>query len=47
MKFELTRENAAILINIIGQLPTNSGIYPILVSLVEQFKAQEQVDDNS
>ena len=45
MKFELNQDEAAGLINLIGQLPTNSGVYPVLVKLVEQFKAQEEKAD--
>ena len=44
MKFELTKDEAAGLINLIGQLPSNSGVFPVLVKLVEQFKAQEVAD---
>lgn len=41
MKFDLTQQEATTLINLLGQLPTNSGIYLVLVTLVEQYKAQE------
>jgi hypothetical protein len=43
MKFELEQNDAAALINVLGQLPTNSGVFPILVNLVEQYKAQQEV----
>ena len=42
MTFNLDQQEAAALINLLGQLPTNSGIYPVLVKMVEQYKAQEQ-----
>jgi hypothetical protein len=41
MKFELSQQEAEGLINVLGQLPTNSGVFPILVSLVAQFKEQQ------
>lgn len=46
MKFELEQNEAAGLINLIGQLPTNSGVYPILTKLVEQYKAQESASES-
>ena len=45
MNFKLTQQEAAALINLLGQLPTNSGIYPVLVSLVEQYKAQDSTQE--
>ncbi len=39
--FTLTENDAAVLVNILGQLPTNSGVYPLLVQLVQQFNAQK------
>ena len=41
MTFNLEQQEAAALINLLGQLPTNSGIYPVLVKMVDQYKAQE------
>ena len=40
MKFELSQQEAEGLINVLGQLPTNSGVFPILVNLVAQYKTQ-------
>ena len=42
MKFELSQQDAANLINMLGQMPTNSGVFPLLVSLVDQYKAQQE-----
>ena len=42
MTFNLDQQEAAAIINVLGQLPTNSGIYPVLVKMVDQYKAQEQ-----
>lgn len=44
MKFVLPEQDAAALINVLGQLPTNSGVYPTLASLVEQFKANQAAE---
>ena len=41
MKFELSQQEAEGLINVLGQMPTSSGVFPILVSLVTQFKEQQ------
>lgn len=42
MKFELSQQEAEGLINVLGQLPTNSGVFPILVNIVTQYKAQQE-----
>ena len=41
MKFELSQQESEGLITVLGQLPTSSGVFPILVSLVAQFKEQQ------
>ena len=46
MKFEMSKDEATHLINLLGQLPTTSGIYPLLVQLVAQFKAQAEEVEN-
>jgi len=48
--FKLDANEAAFIIRVIGQLPTESGAFPLHQKLVEQFKsqdvkAQEQVTD--
>lgn len=40
MNFEMSQQEAASVIDILGKLPTNSGAYPLLVKLVSQFNAQ-------
>jgi hypothetical protein len=45
MKFELTQNDAAALLGILGQLPTNTGVYPILVNLVAQYNEQNKAAD--
>lgn len=42
MNFELTQAEAAFVIRVIGQLPTESGAYPLHAKLVEQYKAQQE-----
>ena len=43
--FKLDANEAAFIIRVIGQLPTESGAFPLHQKLVEQFKSQEQVTD--
>lgn len=40
--FQLEQQAAAGLINVLGQLPTNSGVFPLLTQLVMQYN--EQID---
>ncbi len=42
MNFTLEQNEAAFIIRVIGQLPTESGAFPLLQKLVEQYKAQEK-----
>ena len=42
MTFTLDLNEAAFIIRVIGQLPTESGAYPLHVKLAEQFKAQQK-----
>ena len=41
MTFNLEPTEAAFVIRVIGQLPTESGAYPLHQKLVQQFKEQE------
>lgn len=41
MTFDLEPNEAAFIIRVIGQMPTESGAFPLHQKLVEQFKAQE------
>ena len=42
MTFTLEDNEAAFIVRVLGQLPTESGAFPLHQKLVEQFKAQEQ-----
>ena len=42
MTFDLDLNEAACIVRVIGQLPTETGAYPLHQKLVEQFKEQEQ-----
>lgn len=41
MTFNLETNEAAFIVRVIGQLPTESGAFPLHQKLVEQFKAHE------
>lgn len=41
MTFNLEPYDAAFIVRVIGQLPTESGAYPLHQKLVQQFKEQE------
>jgi hypothetical protein len=45
MTFNLEINEAAFIVRVIGQLPTESGAFPLHQKLVEQFKEQEQATD--
>jgi hypothetical protein len=42
MTFNLEINEAAFIVRVLGQLPTESGAYPLHQKLVQQFKEQEQ-----
>lgn len=42
MTFNLEANEAAFIVRVIGQLPTESGAYPLHQKLVEQFKEQDK-----
>lgn len=42
MTFNLDQNEAAFIIRVIGNLPTESGAFPLHQKLVEQYKAQEE-----
>lgn len=42
MTFDLEPNEAAFIVRVVGQLPTESGAYPVLQKLVQQFKEQEK-----
>lgn len=41
MTFTLEQNEAAFVVRVLGQLPTESGAYPLHQKLVAQFKEQE------
>ena len=41
MTFNLDPNEAAFIVRVIGQLPTETGAYPLHQKLVQQFKEQE------
>ena len=45
MKFDLEANEAAFIVRVIGQLPTESGAFPLHQKLVEQFKSQENKEE--
>ena len=42
MTFNLEQNDAAFIIRFIGNLPTESGAFPLHQKLVEQYKEQEE-----
>jgi hypothetical protein len=42
MIFTLEPNEAAFIVRVLGQLPTESGTYPLHQKLVQQFKEQEE-----
>lgn len=40
INFNLTQEEAAAIINVIGQMPTQSGAYPLHQNLLKQYTDQ-------
>jgi hypothetical protein len=41
MTFNLDANEAAFIVRVLGQLPTESGVFPLHQKLVQQFKEQE------
>ena len=44
MNFNLEQNEAAFIIRVIGQLPTESGAFPLHQKLVAQYQAQEKTE---
>ncbi len=42
MKLELTAEEVTAILQVLGQLPTSSGAWPLLVKIDAQVKAQTE-----
>lgn len=47
MNFTLEDNEAAFIVRVIGQLPTESGAFPLHQKLVEQFKSQENKEEKT
>ena len=48
MKLDLTPEEVTAILQVLGQLPTSSGAWPLLVKIDAQVKAQtEQKEQNN
>ena len=45
MTFTLETNEAAFIVRVLGQLPTESGAFPLHQKLVEQYKAQEEAKE--
>ena len=45
MTFTLEDHEAAFIVRVLGQLPTESGAFPLHQKLVEQFKSQENKEE--
>lgn len=46
INFEMSQQEAEGLINLLGQLPTSSGVFPLLAALVQQFNTQVKPKDD-
>lgn len=42
MTFDLEQNEAAFIVRVLGQLPTESGAFPLHQKLVQQFKEQDE-----
>ena len=47
MKLELTAEEVTAILQVLGQLPTSSGAWPLLVKIDAQVKAQAEQKEQS
>ena len=47
MKLELTAEEVQAILQVLGQLPTSSGAWPLLVKIDAQVKAQAEQKEQS
>jgi len=45
MIFTLEDNEAAFIVRVLGQLPTETGAFPLHQKLVEQFKSQENKEE--
>ena len=47
MTFTLEDHEAAFIVRVLGQLPTETGAFPLHQKLVEQFKSQENKEEKT
>ena len=47
MTLNLTPEEVQALFNILGDLPTKAGVYPLMMKIKEQAEAQMNAQENS
>lgn len=47
MIFTLEDHEAAFIVRVLGQLPTETGAFPLHQKLVEQFKSQENKEEKT
>lgn len=47
MIFTLEDHEAAFIVRVLGQLPTETGAFPLHQKLVEQFKSQENKEEKA
>ena len=47
MKLDLTSEEVQAILQVLGQLPTSSGAWPLLVKIDAQVKAQTEQKEQS
>ena len=45
IKFELEQNEAAFIVRVLGQLPTESGAFPLHQKLVQQYQQQEEKEE--
>ena len=46
MKLDLTPEEVQAILQVLGQLPTSSGAWPLVVKIKEQAETQAKEQDN-
>jgi len=47
MTFTLDTNEAAFIVRVLGQLPTESGAFPLHQKLVAQFQEQQKAEENT
>ena len=47
MNFKLEQNEAAFIIRVLGNLPTESGAFPLHQNLVQQYQAQEAQEEQA